>query len=222
MTTARLVIGDALTFGLNRLSPGETADADTLATCLSALNAIADELNGLKSFLFREILTNSAAGISAATGTLGSTWTGLAPGDEILGATYNDGTIDLPMWPLTLQQYHEELPNKATPGTPVNWAHDGLATVYFSPVPTGQFVTLRTKQVVSDFADLDTDYSMPKGYRSGLAALLAEKLAPTMNPGALAAVRTIAQTARNRLHAQAINPAIIGARSSPYDIKRGW
>lgn len=45
MTTARQIITDALTFHLNRLSPGETLEADTADVCLSALNAFIDDWN---------------------------------------------------------------------------------------------------------------------------------------------------------------------------------
>jgi hypothetical protein len=45
MTTARQIITDALTFHLNRLSPGETLEADTAAVCLSAINAFVDDWN---------------------------------------------------------------------------------------------------------------------------------------------------------------------------------
>ena len=61
MPNARSIINGALTFGLNRLSPGETLNPDDAAVCLNALNHIADELNGSKAFLFREILTQSSA-----------------------------------------------------------------------------------------------------------------------------------------------------------------
>ena len=46
MTKAREIIGDALTFRLNKLSPGETLDQDTARVCLDALNSVVDEING--------------------------------------------------------------------------------------------------------------------------------------------------------------------------------
>jgi hypothetical protein len=222
MTTARDVITGALTFHLNRLSPGESADADTLAVCLSALNDIADEWNGSKAFLFREILTASGSAISAATALLGTAWATLSPGDQILGATYAASGQDNPMRPLTMQQYHEQVFDKTATGEPDFWAHDGLATVYFYPVPTGHTITLRTHQVVSDFADLDTDYSMPKGYKSALSACLSEKLAPTMNPQLLGECQRKARAARSKIAAQAIEPAIINGAAGRPSILRGW
>lgn len=206
MTTARKIIEGALGFRLNRLSPGETLDADTGNTCLVALNELADEMNGGGSFLFREILT--AGTVTSAAGTLGSTWAGLSPGVEILGATCNDGSGDIELSRLTMAQY-AVIAEKTTPGEPSIFAPDGYATVYFYPAPTSSSVTLRTKQTVSDFADLDTDYGMPKGYRAHLSALLAEKLAPSLVGGVSPDVARGARLARQSLLAQNMNPAIL-------------
>ena len=52
---------------------------------------------------------------------------------------------------------------------------------------------------MADFADLDTDYTMPKGYKSAFGALLAEKMAPTMVGGVSPAVAAAARAARLRL-----------------------
>lgn len=207
MTTARSIISDALTFGVNRLSPGESLDADLAAMCLSALNSVVDEVNGGKAMLYREIVTNGT--MTAATGTLGTTWSGLAPGDMILGATVTEGGVDVPLSLITMRQYHE-IPTKTTAGTPDRIAHDGLSTVYAYPVPTSSVVKLRTRAEVADFADLDTDYTLPSGYRSALAALLAERIAPSL--GALSpVVLSQARAARIRLLGQVVQPDILEA-----------
>lgn len=218
MTTARSIIVGALTFGLNRLSPGETLNADDGAVCLDALNHIADELNGSKSFLFREVLTTSSP-ITGASAALGVAWPTLAPGDEIAGATLGDEADHMDA--LTMAQY-AAITDKVSAGSPRYYAHDGLATVYLYPAASGQTVTLRTKAVVGDFADLDTEYSMPKGYKSALSALLAEKMAPTMVGGVSAPVAQAAQKARNQLSQQSVNPAIIGGASGGDNILSGW
>lgn len=210
MTTARLILQDALSFSLNRLSPGESADADTLAVGLLALNNIVDEWNGSKSFLFRTIVTSSAAPISASTGTLGTTWTGIAPGDEILGVTYLLNGMDYPMAQLTMRQYHEQVPDKAEVSEPEFWAHDGLSTVYFYPIPNTKTIKIRTKAAVSAFADVDTDYTMPAGFKSALTDCVAEKLAFVMLGGVPPNIAQAARAARNRIAAQVCDPAIIG------------
>lgn len=207
-TTARAVINDALTFGLNRLSPGETLDADLAAVCLSALNSIVDEINGGESLLFRHVFTQSSA-ITGTYGTLGVHWSSLAGGEKILGATVLYGTAeDVPLEPLTMAQY-ESIANKTDTGTPGWYAHDGMSTVFLYPQASGAVVTLRTLQQVSEFDDLDTEHAMPAGYRSALAALLAEKMGPIIG-GLTPFVAAQAKAARDRLHGQVINPAIVG------------
>ena len=218
MTTARSIITGALTFGLNRLSPGETMDADVGAVCLDALNHIADELNGSKAFLFREVLTTSGP-ITGASAVLGVDWPSLAPGDEIAGATNGPSADEMDA--MTMAQY-ATITDKVSAGDPRYYAHDGLATVYLYPAASGQTITLRTKAVVADFADLDTDYSMPKGYKAALSALLAEKMAPTMNGGVSAPVAQAAQKARNQLAQQSVNPAILNGSNGGDNILTGW
>ena len=224
MTTAREVITAALTFGLNRLSPGETLDADVGAVCLNALNFIADKWNGQKSFLFREFFTTSSA-ITGTYGTLGTDWAGLLPGDEILGATVRYATNrDVPMEPITMGRY-ADIGLKTLTTYPAYYAHDGQSTVYLYPAAQAHVITLRTKQIVSDFADLDTDYVMPKGYKSALSAELAEMMAPTMIGGVTQAIAASAKAARARVQGQAMNPAIINANDPATGlvrIKRGF
>lgn len=224
MTTARQVIEATLTFGLNRLSPGESLNADDGARCLDALNFIVDKWNGQKSFLFREILTTSSA-ITGTYGTLGTDWVGLLPGDEILGATVRYATnLDVPMEPITVGRY-ADIGLKTLSTYPAYYAHDGQSTVYLYPAAAGHVITLRTKQVVSDFADLDTDYTMPKGYKSALSAELAEMLAPVMIGGITPAIAASAKTARMRVQAQSMSPAIINANDPATGlvrVKRGY
>jgi hypothetical protein len=224
VTTARSIIRGALTFYLNRLSPGEADDADTFNVCLDALNDVADEWNGTKSFLFREILSASATGITGASGTLGVDWPDLVPGDRIEGATYSyQAGVDYPIDAISMAQY-ANVAIKATASLPRVYAHDGSATVYFYPAASGQTITLRTRQVVSNFADLDTDYVLPKGYKASLSACLAEKMAPTMVGTIPASVAQAATRARNRINGQAINPAILSLAgpSVPGNILSGW
>lgn len=221
MTTARDIITDALTFYLNKLSPGEALDADTAAACLDALNHVWDEQNGGKGLLFKEVRTASGSTISSATALLGTAWATLSPGDEILGATYSDGSQDIVIDRITMQQYHQKS-LKTTSGDPCEFAHDGLATLYFYPVPTGRTVTLLTKAPVAEFADLDTDYSMPKGYKAASSVMVAEVLAPLLNPSMVPILTTKASMAKTRLAAQTIDPAILCPGEYQYDIRRGY
>jgi hypothetical protein len=218
MTKARVIVSNALTFHLNRLAPGETLDPDVAQRCLDALNDIADEFNGQKGFLFREIL--SAGAVTGATGTLGTNWATLAPGDLIEGATVASGG-DLPLRKLSMDRY-ANIADKATAGLPQTFTPDGYALVYFWPACTGQTVTLRTRQTVSDFADLDTDYGMPKGWRSGLAVLLARKISKSLTGSVSPDLIADAAAARTRLGAQALMPAIIAPAGPAGNVLSGW
>lgn len=221
MPKARDIIQTALTVHLNKLAAGETLDNDTANLCLGGLNDVVDEFNGGKSLLFREILTTSAP-ITGASAQLGVAWPTLAPGDEILGATvqYSAG-LDVPLDALTVGEY-ANIAIKSVAAIPRVYAYDGDATVYLYPAAAGQTVTLRTRQVVQEFADLDTEYTMPKGYRSALAALLAERMANSLVGGIKADVARAAKAARLRLQAQSANPAIIDGGQALGNILAGW
>lgn len=220
MTTARQIITDALTFRLNKLAVGETMDPDTAARCLDGLNSVVDEINGGLYSLWREILT--AGTVTGVSATFTAVWPAIHTGDPILGATYALGSMDIPLDPLTMEQYHERISIKSTGGNPRFYAFDGAETVYFWPVPTSAVVTLRTQQMASDFADLDTEYSLPDGWRSGLAAILAELVAPAMLGGVTPAVAKASSAARARLASQSYRPAIINGNRNGGNILTGF
>lgn len=221
MTTAREIITSALTFRLNRLSAGETLDDDTAALCLSALNDIADEWSGSSTMLWREFV--DSATVTGITGTIGTTWPNIEPGQDIDGATYNNGAGDFPISRMTMAQYHEEIRIKGlATGFPRFWAYDGQSTVYFYPACTGQTIGLRTRQSMQDFASLDASYVLPQGYRSALADVLAERVAPSLVGAVPADVARAAKAARNRIAAQVADPAIIGTGNPTGNILTGW
>lgn len=221
MTKARAIIRNALTFGLNRLSPGEQEDADLFGRCLDALASIVDKINGSKGMLWREVLTTSAP-ISGPVAQLGIAWPSLLSGDEILGATVQyAGGQDLPLSPIVMGQY-ADIAVKATASIPQVFAHDGASSVYFWPAASGQTVTLRTKQAAQTFADLDTEYIMPAGYQSAFEDLLSEAMAPTLNPQMFAVAAQKARDARRRIGAQSVSPATIGYGRSIGNILTGF
>lgn len=211
MTTAREIIDDSL-YALNKLSVGETADSSTLAICLRILNNVVDEMCGSRSLLFREAIIASTSAISTAASVM-TAWSGLAAHDPILGMSWStDSTGDqTPMDEITMKQYHE-LVDKAETGEPRLWAHDGTS-VFVYPVPVSKYLHVRVKLNITTFADTTTDYSMPKGYRSGFADILALKLAPIMG-GGTPQIQMAANGARLRLLAQNVNPAIVDATNS--------
>lgn len=221
MTTAREIIDDSL-YALNKLSIGETADSATLTVCLRILNNVVDEMCGGRSLLFREAIIASGSAISTAASAM-TAWSGLAAHDPILGMSWSDtsGGDQTPMSEITMQQYHE-MRDKAMTGEPEYWAFDGTS-VFVYPVPVSKYLHVRAKLNITTFADTTTDYSMPKGYRSGFADILALKLAPIMG-GGTPQIQMAANAAKLRLLAQAVSPAIVDAtnRRDRFDITRGW
>ena len=197
MTTARQIITTALTTGLNRLSAGETLDADLAALCLTALNDVVDGINGTGGLLWRQVgSTQTVSGSSA----LLSLW-GLSPGATITVVTTPD------KWPVSPSTFEAIQTLTASSGTPTIYAHAG-DSLHFYPAPTSIAITVATKEAASDFADLDTEYSMPDGWRSGLAALLAEEVAVPVLGNLSAGIVRKASAARRRLMAK-VEPAIL-------------
>lgn len=157
----------------NRLSPGETLNADDAAFGFRRLNLLVDEMSASNTFLFKSVLTSAA---QAGAITLGAgAWLAIAPGDEIVSATANN----LRLAPISMRQYNE-LSQPTTTGMPTVYAQDGLGTVYLWPVANGQTIKLQTRTGVAAFADQTTNYTMPDGYASALGAALAVRIAPSI------------------------------------------
>lgn len=158
---------------LNRLSPGETLDADTAAFGLRRLNLLVDELSAIQQFLFQDVILSApqTGNITLAAGA----WTAIASGNDVISAAANG----LPLAQITMQQYNAIYDQTVT-GLPRVYAADGLAAIYLYPVPTGQTMRLQYRVGAGVFADYTTDYSMPAGYRAALGASLAVRLAPSV------------------------------------------
>jgi hypothetical protein len=221
MTKAIDIITDAMSFGLNRLSPGETLDADTANVCLQALNSIVDEINGLESFLFKEQLIQSIP-ITGTVASLGVAWPTVTPGSKILSATvqYQVG-LDYPLESLTMDQY-SVIPLKNVSVFPRYYAYDGYSNLFLYPAAAGQTITLRVHQFFSQFADLLTDYGMPAGFRSAFADLLAKKMAKVLLGSTTPDIEIAAAAAKRRVAAQTVSPAIINGRRPAGNILSGW
>lgn len=225
MTTAREIIEDALTFRLNRLSPGESVDADTLAVCLRALNSVVDEINGGRTLGYREGLITSTGAVSGASVPLNS-WAGMAAGDKVLALSWSDGAggDQSPMAEITMAQY-QAIADKTTTGNPEVWAFDGWSLFVF-PVPVSKHLHARVKLSVVEFADFDTVYSLPQGYPSALTDMVSMRLAPVMG-GLTPAIQGAGNAAKLRLMSQMMRPAMLDATDVTqerwqFDIARGW
>jgi hypothetical protein len=158
---------------LNRLSAGETLNADDAAKGLRRLNLLVDEWSAKRQFLYKSVLTAAAqtGNITLAAGA----WATIPVGTEIIGVTVDDEPIDK----LTMLQY-SGLYDPTETGDPVAWAYDGFSNVYLYPVATGQSVELLTSVTATTFADLTTNYTAPPGYENALGASLAVRLAPSV------------------------------------------
>lgn len=169
MTTAVEIITDAYQ-RLNRLSPGETLNADDAAFGFTRLNLLVDELAAQRPFLFKALQTSAAqtGNITLATGN----WAAIPSGAEIISVTQDGVTVTR----MTMQQYNQSY-DVTTSGTPSVYAHDGAAAVYFIPVPNGQTIKIMTQTGVATFADQTTEYTLAPGYKNYLGAALAVRLA---------------------------------------------
>ena len=209
--TGREIIRAALSFHLNRLAPGEAEDADLFGRCLLALNFIADEFNGAKVYLFKELFTTSTP-ITGAYGVLGTDWAGVLSGEKILGATVRYATnLDVPMDPITMAQYGD-IGIKTLTTYPAYWVHDGADKVYLYPYASSHMVTIRTRYLFDNF-DMDSAVGMPNGYKSAFSAILAKKMAPSLLGSTPPDVERDASAAKIRLAASNLQPAIMGSHN---------
>jgi hypothetical protein len=155
---------------LNRLSPGETLPADDLAFGLDTLNDLIDELSAQNQFLYRSTITSNAQSGHITLGT--GVWAAINVGDQIVSGTADN----IEMAPITVAQYNV-IYNQLTTARPSVFANDGSSTVYLWPVPTGHVIKLQTRNTVTAFADLTTDYGAPDGWKAAISAGLAVRLA---------------------------------------------
>ena len=203
MTTARTIITLGLE-SMNRLSPGETIDADLAAMAMRQLNAVADSASANRDALFKQAFmsgTVSGTSFSIATGSFAS----VGFGDTIEGMTADR----FPMRPITMQQYLD-IYTKAATGRPNVYAFDGAITVYIYPAAVNSVITMQSRVDLSQFADLDTDYVMPNGYLRFFSAALAVALAPALLGTMPPALKTEARIAAANIEGSNIKPRIIG------------
>lgn len=180
MATAVQIVTNAMR-SLNRLSPGETLNADDLAAGFEHLNLIVDTLSASKAFLYRTVITSAAqtGNITLAAGS----WAAIPVGTRLMSVSVDGEEIPR----ITPEQYATEYDTTSS-GSPTRWAQDGLASVQFVPVPNGQTIKVAHGVSVTTFADTTTDYTMPPGYKAYLGAAVAVKMAPVYNPQMLVAL----------------------------------
>lgn len=200
-TTARKEIEGALKL-IGVLDPAETMSPEDAADGLIVINDILDGWNGDRLMLYST--TTVVAIWSGATATIGVGGTvNTARPMEIEDAFFRIGTLDYHLKPCTLEQYNAiQIKTISTP-YPEWLYYDGnfpLGNLFVWPVPsasTEYHISLR--QQLTEFADLDTQYSLPQGYRKALKYTLAEEMAPLHSREPSPTVVRIAANARRRL-----------------------
>jgi hypothetical protein len=207
------VITDAYEW-LNRLSPGETLNADDAAKGFARLNTMVDLWSAQKGFLFQSVETSAA---QTGNITLGAgSWAAIAPGSAIIAMEANN----VPVSAVTMTQY-SSIFDTTTTGLPYLFAHDGLSNVYMVPVPNGQTIKILTGKGVSSFADQTTEYTVPQGYAAALGISLAVSLAPPILGGVPAELLRERKAALNSI--KNYEPAVIDYSSKPTgNILSGW
>lgn len=204
MTTARTIITLALE-AMNRLSPGETLDADLAAACLRRLNAIADDWSAGRDMMPQDQLV--AGVVAGASLTLAAgVFAAIGVGDEII-QLQADG---FPMSPITMQQYQNIL-LKNQGGRPQVWAWDGLSTVYVYPASAGNTISVMTRAPFASFVDLDSAYTLPSGYQGAFAASLAVAMAPALLGGVTPSLMAAEKKALYNVGNSTVRPAILSA-----------
>jgi ribosomal protein L30E len=207
MTTALAIIVDAFE-RLNRLSAGESLGADDAALGFRRLNGLVDELSAESMFLYEDRLTEA---VQTGDVTLGvGAWASIAPGAGIIGITADN----CPLQAVTTLQYNGYSQPVAS-GLPRVYAHDGMALVRFYPTPANNTLRIQTRRGVLAFVDQETEYQLPPGYFSALAAGLAVRLAPNVL-GNVPQTLVIAE-ARAMLAVRSTKPAIIHTST-----RRAW
>lgn len=220
MTTARTIITLALE-GMNKLAPGDTADADVAAICLRRLNVIADDWSVGRDMAPQDQIVSGSVTGASLTLAAGS-FAAIQVGSDII-SMQADG---YPMVPITMQQYNN-IPDKTQSGCPEVWVCDGLATVFLYPAASANTIGILTRKPFTQFADLDTDYSMPSGYKGAFAASLSVALAPTLLGGIPPALLQAEKKALFNVANSNVRPAIVssnplGRCGAASNVLQGW
>lgn len=180
MTTARQLLTGALK-SIGVLDPVEAISPEDAADGLDVLNDIIDAWNNDRLYIFTtsEVVA-SFAGISATIGPGMQVNTPRPIGIE--SAFFRRGGIDYPLEIIQKPRYDSITLKMTATNFPELLYYDGgmpSGNLFLYPVASG--VTeyhITILQQLTAFADLDTDYALPQGYRRALRYTVAEEMAP--------------------------------------------
>ncbi|HYE88054.1 MAG TPA: hypothetical protein VEA16_16945 [Vicinamibacterales bacterium] len=190
--TANEIITGAL-FDLGVLAAGETPAAEDSEAARVCLNDLGDALGLERLTLYKTVRTTKTLASGTASYTIGSgadisvvkpAWIDRAMLVIDTSATY---PTEKPISVLTPDEY-AAWPQKTLPA-PLSMAifydhghnSSGYGTIYPLPIPnvgTTQLVLYTPGGEVATFADLVTDYALPRGYKRALRKNLALEIAP--------------------------------------------
>ena len=212
MTTATELITQALGI-LGVRAVGESVDGTTAGETLTRLNSLIDSWRTQKLYAYATQRITGTLPASASTLTVGPTGdivTTYRPFRLETGGFYNNGGQDYPIQLLTQNEFNgitQKL--QASGATAIGIYYEPTlpnGTLYFYPQPSSQVtLTLIVLTELLEFPTLNSDYTLPPGYRRALAYALAEDLAPdygkTMSPSAVKAGYVALRNIRRVNHA---------------------
>lgn len=201
-TKAEQVINRAYTL-LGIKDPGQAMDGTMMADALDVLNTMIDSWRTEEFFVYEtaECVYTMTPGQQVVT---------IGPGADIdtpvplkieRGGFTRSGQMDYSFDLIDRVQYND-ITMKSTGTT---WPTCGyyeraypVASLFLYPVPTGAYeLHLPVWLPLSGFADLQTNYLLPPGYRRALEYSLAEELAPGLAEVPGYVTKTAAQARRN-------------------------
>ena len=176
--TARSLITQALKLA-KVISSTETPSAEDAADGLLALNNFVDAWNIERLFVYA--VADISATFSGASATIGPSMTiNTTRPIRIESAFYRSGDVDYPLTVVESDEYYA-IANKTTSGDPLVIYYESTAptgTVRVWPVPSSIEYHLQLLVQLTEFADLDTAYNFPQGYKKAFVYTLAEEFAP--------------------------------------------
>lgn len=234
MTTARDIIKSALR-KISVIGAGQTLDSTEANDALNNLNAMLAVWSIKGNMIYtesRETFTLTTAG-SYTIGS-GADFDTVRPIRIVTAYVTSNGT-DYPLTIINETQY-AKISDKTQTGTPSYIFYDGNypeATIKLWPVPSNvQSITIYSEKPLSEFASLDTVYSMPPEYRQALENNLAVHIAPEYEKEASQTIKSIAmetlslirsQNTKNNPPRSTIDaPRIPRASNNYYDVYRGY
>lgn len=177
--TARSTITGAMKL-LGVISPVEALAPEDAADGLIMLNNIIDAWN-LES-LFIYTVNETVVTFAGASATIGPAMTiNVTRPVSIDSAFYRKSGIDYPLRVIDAAEYNSIGQKTLSSEYPEVIYYDGnspTGTVYVWPVPSSTAYHIQLASQLSEFATLDTVYTLPQGYRKALMYTLAPELAP--------------------------------------------